>query len=200
MRILGVISTLPLAILVAFGKEFFELWVPTQDAKVLQILSVITIGTLVVSGAINSLYSIFTVTNKLKLNSLILVCAGLLNIGIVFILLKTTNLGIYAVAGVSTVSGLIRNLCYTAPFGAKYLGLSWKTFYPEVFKSVLAFIIISIIGLFCNLCVKIDGWGMFIVATSFTVLIGFVINILLFFSKSERQELFRQLKSHFVKG
>ena len=41
MKILGIIINIPIAILFVFGKEFFMLWVPEQNALELHILSVI---------------------------------------------------------------------------------------------------------------------------------------------------------------
>ena len=42
MKLTGVLLTIPLSILIIYGSEFYSLWVPSQDSKVLQILSVLT--------------------------------------------------------------------------------------------------------------------------------------------------------------
>ncbi len=195
MKLLGIVVSLPLAILVSFGQDFFSLWVPTQDARLLQLLSLLTIATIVVSGSINSIYGIFTVTNKLKANSMILVFSGLLNVVIVFILLKTTGLGIYAVAGASSVIGILRNLLFTAPFGAKYLGLNWHTFFPEIAKAVMAFLIASSIGLSINYFFEVNDWlGLFIFA-GITAILGLLVNTILILDKSEREQAIKIVKS-----
>lgn len=194
MTILSVIVTIPIAILVSFGEVFFKLWVPTEDPKVLQILSIITIGTLVVSGPINSIYGVFIVTNKLKTNALVLLATGVLNLMIVFILLKTTNLGLFAIAGVSSILGIIRNLVFTAPFGAKYLGLKWNVFYPEIFKSVASFIFVSFIGITVSYFFDIKDWSELIILSLSTAFIGLIANLMIFLSKSERTYLKRLVK------
>ena len=42
MKLTGVLLTIPFSILIIYGKEFYSLWVPSQDASVLQILSILT--------------------------------------------------------------------------------------------------------------------------------------------------------------
>src|SRR5690606_26843702 len=115
MKILGLITNIPIAILIAYGEEFFSLWVPNQDSHALQILSFLSVSIFIISGPINSLYNIFTVTNRLKVNAIILILTGLLNLPIVLILLETTNLGIYTVVAVSATLGIVRNLFFTIP-------------------------------------------------------------------------------------
>lgn len=194
MNILGIITNIPVAILVAFGEDFYRLWVPNQDPKLLQALSVITLATIVVSGSINSIYSVFTVTNKLKSNAMVLIMTGVINIIIVLVLLKNTNLGIYAIAGVSSILGIFRNLFFTAPFGARYLGLKWYTFFPEVIKSVIAFTIEAMIGLALNYVIEINSWFTLIAFSVLTACIGLIINLIVILNNSDRKYLFEQIK------
>jgi len=194
MKLLGLIINIPIAILVVFGKELFALWVPSQDSRQLQILSLITVGTIVLSGTINSIYGVFTVTNRLKTNAILLVLTGVLNIGIVFVLLKVTNLGIYAIAGVSTVLSIGRNLGFTAPFGAKYLGLPWYTFFPEIFKSIMSFVVATVIGFSITYFRVVDSWVALFIFGGLTGLLSLAINIMVILNKQERNYLINIIK------
>lgn len=195
MKILGVVINIPIAILFVFGKEFFMLWVPDQNALELQILSIITISTLIVSGPINSIYGVFTVTNRLKTNAFILVGTGFVNVAIVFLLLSTTSLEVYAIVGVSTVLGIIRNLVFTAPFGAKYLGLKWNTFFPEVGKSIFGFLILISVGYIINSIFDASSWIMLIICAFLTASTGLVINLLVVLNKRERENFYSLIKN-----
>lgn len=175
MKILGTISVIPIAILVSFGEEFFALWIPTQDPKLLQILSIITIAMIVFSGSINSLYGIFTVTNKLKTNALVLLITGILNLLLVIVMLIWTNWGLYAIAATSTILSIIRNLMFTAPFGAKYLNQKWYIFFPEIIKGVISFVIVVGIGLSLNQFNDINDWFSLIFYSVLTAIIGLLI-------------------------
>ena len=42
VKLLGLFSSIPIAILIGFGKSFYKLWVPTEDENLLYILTVIT--------------------------------------------------------------------------------------------------------------------------------------------------------------
>jgi O-antigen/teichoic acid export membrane protein len=189
MKILGLVTNIPIAIIVTFGVEFFTLWVPGEDPRQLQILSVITVFTCVISGSINSIYGVFTVTNRLKANAFMMIFTGLINLTIVIILLKVTSLGVYAVAGVSTILGIIRNLAFTVPYGAKCLNLKWTTFYPEVLKSVAGFLIVTAIGLVLNYFADIDSWLSLVIFAALAASLGLIINTVFMLNKSERKFL-----------
>lgn len=186
MKITGVILTIPLSILIVFGREFYQLWIPSQDARVLQILSVLTCFGLIFTCGIQSLYNVFTIVNKLKVYSLLILLSGILSTIIVFILLKTTNLGIYAVAGVSSFINLARNMLFTVPFGAKYLNLKWSTFIPEVVTSIFSVIILVLIGYIIRYFWIVNSWGALFLAAIITALLGLIINIIIVLDNDER--------------
>jgi len=189
MKIMGIIVGIPVSLLIAYGDVFYHLWVPSQDAKLLQILSIISVASIIISGSINSIYNIFTVTNKLKANALWLVGSGLINILIVVILLKTTLLGLYAIAGISTIISIVRNLVFTAPYGAKCLNLRWPTFYDEILKSIVAVFIVTAIALSLRLLLNIDSWATLILFGGISAIIGLILNMFFILNKEERNYL-----------
>ena len=177
MKIMGVVTNLPVIVLIVCGKDFFKLWQPTQNAEQLQILSIITVACLIFSGSVNCLYNIFTVVNKLKLNSIVVLIHGVLSTMIVFILLKNTSLGIYAVTGVSTALGILRILVFTVPYGAICLGQKWYTFYIDVFKPVLFTIVASGVCVCALKNYPSGGWLLLcekgVITVTISVLIGY---------------------------
>ncbi|MFD1848637.1 oligosaccharide flippase family protein [Oceanobacillus bengalensis] len=193
MKFLGVILTIPLSILFVFGEEFYTLWVPTEDAQVLQVLSVLTIFGMIFTSGIQTLYNIFTVVNRLRVHALLMVLAGIVNVVIVLVLLLTTNLGIYAVAAVSTVVNFFRNILFTVPYGAKYLNLKWHTFFPEVIYSVICSILSVLIGLGVKQFFVIDSWFLLSVAAIITAIIGLALNVYVVLNKKERQYLYKAI-------
>lgn len=87
-----------------------QLWVPNQDVNLIYSLLVVIMMSLLVSGVTTSLNNVFLVTNRLKVNSIFWLIISFTNVLLVFIFLNTTSLGIYAVAGVSKVTGILGNL------------------------------------------------------------------------------------------
>lgn len=177
MKIMGVVTNLPIVVLIVCGKDFFRLWQPTQNPEQLQILSIITVACLTFSGSINCLYNIFTVVNKLKLNSIVVLIHGALSAVLVFVLLKWTSLGIYAVAGVSTITGIARVLGFTVPYGAICLGQKWYIFYSDVFRAVMFTIVASVVCGMVLMGYPSGGWillcGKGIITVTISALIGY---------------------------
>ena len=187
MKMTSVLLTIPLAILFVYGYEFYHLWVPSEDAGLLQVLSIISIFGLVFTSGIQSLYSVFTVVNKLKIQSILVLASGLISLGMVFVLVKTTTLGIYAVAGVSTVISLFRDMIYTIPFSSKYLKFKWYTFFPEVAVSVVSVTVSIILGLFLKQYLVVDTWFMFFFSAGIMGVITLISNMFIVLSGQERR-------------
>lgn len=188
MKIMGVISNLPIIVLIVCGERFFSLWQPTQDARQLQILSLLTCAGLIVNGGINCIYNIFTVVNKLKLNAIILTISGLLSTLIVLIILKTTNLGIFAVAGVSTVILILKNIFIIVPYGAKCLNMKWYALYPEVIKPIVFVIMASGINILLTKPIQ-GGWLAFLVNVVITGIVSLGLGYMIILGKDDRNYL-----------
>ncbi len=187
MKIMGIIVNIPIIILIVCGKDFFTLWQPTQNAKQLQMLSILTCGCLVFSGGINCLYDLFIVVNRIKENAIAVVSGGLLSIAITFILLKTTNYGIYAIAATSTIVSIVRNLAFTAPFGAKCLEKKWYAFYPEVFRPVV-FVFLSVaVGIPLTTYIASTSWLMLIVKGCVVGAVATAFGFLVILNRSDRK-------------
>lgn len=194
MKLIGVLITIPLVILIVYGKEFYSLWVPSEDAKLLHILSVLTCFGLIFTSGIQCLYNAFTVANKLKISSILLLLSGVISTIIVFILLKTTDLGIFAIAGVSSFVNLVRNMLFNIPAASKCLKLKWNTFYPEVFSSVLSVITLTIVGMLIKNLLVVNSWITLIIATISTGIIGLIINIIIILDKDTKIKLINGIK------
>ena len=148
MQLIGVLACCPIGFLLALGMPFYHLWVPSMDAMTLQILSILGIGVLLISISIQPVYGIFVITNKVKVNSLVVLGTGVLNVGCVVILLHFTE-GQFArmlvIVGVSTVIGILRNLFFTLPYASMCLGIPFFFFYKTVGKILLCFLVCTAI-------------------------------------------------------
>ncbi|MBQ8837138.1 MAG: oligosaccharide flippase family protein [Clostridia bacterium] len=164
MLILSWVSNLCIAVLIVLGKPFFSLWVPDMDSFALQILSTITVIYLAVEGVVQCVWNVFTITNKLKLNSIVTVATGFINILIVYILIRTTDLGVLAVAGVSVTTSILRTLFFSIPHAAKCIDMKKRTFYIPVFKSIFALAVS--VGFGYLLCSRLapDSWFDLVIA------------------------------------
>ena len=200
VKMLGATITLPIAFLLVFGEEFFRVWVPTQDAVMLQGLSVLTVIPLVVSGGINTLFNVFTVTNRLKIPSIVLLISGLMNTGTTVVLMKYTNLGVWSIPLVSCVILIVKNLTFTPVYAAHCLNEKWHVFYKAIFKSVICALCMTAVCVVYKMCVSVDGWFGLIAAAGICSLITLAINFMVVFDKKEKRRIKEYMKSKFKQG
>ena len=197
-KITSIILILPLAGIMVLSVDFFKLWVPTQDAQLLSQLSSITCMGYAFTSGTQILYNVFSTVNKVRVNSILLMVSGLVSTIIVFILLKYTGLGLYAVAGVSTIVCLIRNMLYTVPYAAKYLGYKKTEFYPMVLMCFISTLIVTGIGyIIRHYLIEVHNWIDFLLCGMSIVFVGGVINFYIFLSKTERNYLIAKIKKRF---
>ena len=197
-RIMIFMMSIPIAFVTAYGDKFFRLWLSYKTAaevKEIYVLSVLSMGVLFVSASIQVLYQVFIITKKIKLNSIVIVASGVITTTIVFVLLNTTNLGLYAIAGVSVVVGLIRNMVFTPIYAAKCLEVRWTTFYGDIFMGLASIGIITVVAMLSKLVLPMDNWITFILCGGFMGCVALVLNFFIVLRKAERQMVLDKVMS-----
>ena len=197
-RIMIFMMSIPIAFVTAYGDKFFRLWLSYKTAaevKEIYVLSVLSMGVLFVSASIQVLYQVFIITKMIKLNSIVIVASGVITTTIVFVLLNTTNLGLYAIAGVSVVVGLIRNMVFTPIYAAKCLEVRWTTFYGDIFMGLASIGIITVVAMLSKLVLPMDNWITFILCGGFMGCVALVLNFFIVLRKTERQMVLNKVMS-----
>ena len=186
MKISSILVSVPLMVFCAFGVNFYSLWMPTLDAEQLTLLSFLTCMALIPWAGPQALNNIFTATNKLKVNTITFCLAGFINIITVFLLLKYTDLGIYAVAGVSSIITIIRCIVITAPYIAHLMELKWYTFYKDVMISTLCCILNYLISKGVSVVIHANTWITLGVAVIVSCILSFGADVVVVLNKEER--------------
>lgn len=192
VKLLGLFSGIPIAILIGFGKQFYGLWVPSLDASLLHLLTVITCFNLIFALPLEPLYNIFTVRNKIKISSIALICFSLASILTVFIglsFIEGENAKIIYIASVGAFYNVLRLLTFLPIYGAKCLDFKPSTFYPVIIKNILSVVILSVIAIAINLAVEINSWLALIGCCVIVGVVGLVVNLLVLFTKQEIDSL-----------
>lgn len=203
MKVMAITMSVPLAGFIIFGRSFYAVWLPyktMEEITKIQILSVLTVLPNLFSCYIYTLYSINTVTNKLKVPVLVTLGLSLFSTAMVFVLLKTTSLGVYAIAGVSSVLLVIRILLFVPMYAAHNLHISLGTFYPTLFKGIGSCLILSGMFFIINKIVLVDSWFDLVRVAIVCAIIGYPLNALLILGKKEMISLMRKLKNKLRKG
>lgn len=189
VKLLGVFISLPIGFLLVFGDVFFSLWVPALDAVSLHRLSMLTLIPMIVTGTINTVYNVYTVTNNLKVPALVWFVLGVLQTAVVFVVLKTTDLGIWAIPIVALVATLGRNLIFTPLYAAKCLQLPWHTFYKGILRGAVCSVSVVLTGLLIRSWFIPDSWITFILVCVLLCICNLIFFACIMFSVEERNKL-----------
>lgn len=187
MKITAVIVSIPAAGIMVMSGEMYKLWMPSQNAELLQILTTLAILNYIFSTGVNVLNNVFVTVNKVKYNSVALLVTGFASIGITFLLIIFTDLDIYAVAGVSSVVMILKNLTFMLPVTSKLLGFKWYQFYPQVGVSIVCSGLIILCGNVVRWMIPVSGWFSFFGACIVIGIFGLVMNMMIVLNKNERE-------------
>ena len=80
MRICGYFSNVAFAGFVALGGLYYKLWLPSEDTKLLHMLTIVTVLGSVTAGVMRPIYYVYTLTLKNKLPCWITIAGGFLNV------------------------------------------------------------------------------------------------------------------------
>lgn len=198
IKILGILSSIPLAILIGFGKEFYGLWAPTQDSNILYILTLINCANLIFCLPLEPLYNVFTATNKIKTSSLALIGFSTLSIATTFILLKIVpddmNIKMFVILGTSSFYNIVRVLTFLPMYGAKCLDFKLNTFYGPIVKNTISVIILSVIAIIIKNILNINSWLLLIACAIFIGIFGLAINTMIILDKNDRKNIYNIFK------
>lgn len=194
IKISSVIVTIPTAGIIVMSGNLYKLWIPSQDAHLLQILTTLAIIRYIPCSGIASINNVFVTVNKVKYNSAALVITGLVSIGTTLGFIMFTDWDLFAVAGVSSIIMIIKDLCFMAPVSAKLLGFKWCQFYPYVGISILCSGLIIAVGMVVCMLIPINSWLMFFVSACIIGIIGLALNMMIVLNKEERAYFISMVK------
>lgn len=194
-KLTAIIGTIPTGGFIIFGFEFYRLWVPSQDTEMLYLLSVVTCIVMVILTGSYPSGQIFTVVNKIKPLALTYVLGGIINILLIFIFIRHTDFGVYAIVGINVLIALMRNICYSIPVSARYLGFKWYKFYIGVLYSITASTIVIIIGLIVKTVHAPKNWLEFFISCFITGILTIITESFIMFNGQERSEIINIIKS-----
>lgn len=192
IKLCGFLCSVPVVGLVIFGEDFLYLWLKAltvEEVHTVAILSVLTILPQFFSVYIYPLYSVNTITTKLRVPVLVSLVLGIGNVILVFILVQVTNLGVYAVAGVSTVLSIFRIVLFTPMYAAHSIQVPYSTFYKPLFRGFVSSLIMAFLFIGIRSIVPINSWFTFFLTCVLAGFVGYIIAFGIVFSKDERKKV-----------
>ena len=202
MKATAFFANILLAGIIALGLNLFNLWIPGQDIKLIYLATFVTIIGGIVGSTINSLFNVFTVTNKLKINSLVTLGQGILNIIIVFIILSLDlfkGYDIVVIAGVSVFTSIIKNLTFTPMYAAKCLNTKLTVFYKTILTGMSSALLLILLFVLISKIINPSSWISLAICAVVCGLTGVFLNYLILLNKDERT-VFKQTIKKMISG
>ena len=202
IKILALLFNIPVVFLIVYGSDFYRLWQPSLDANMLQILCLLTICTLLVSGSTASVFGVFTITNCLRFHSLTSLACGAANVLLVVLALHfvSQETGIYIVAGVSSALIILRNYCITFPYAARCIKQKWYAFHMPSLMTILGALAASAICVAIRVVFTPTNWFALILSGILAAVVSLAVGLLVVLQRDDRAYIARVIKSKFQKS
>lgn len=175
-KLLGFCSCVIISVFLVYCESFYTLWLPGEDAILMRNLTYISLASIFVSGPVYSMFSIYTVINKVRPQAVASLVMSILSTITVFILLKFTDAGVYAIVGVSSIYGAVKNLTYNMYCLRKYAGINLKKSYYIILKNI----VIVLICIVANSYIKSFTTITSLFVLSIYVVLAFIISAVIF--------------------
>lgn len=200
MRITAFILIAPVAVFVAFGQEFYTLWLPFKNKSEVSLiyeLSLIVLLPILLISFVFSLFNLDSATNQLRRPAIANTILGFGTILGQIAILKFTNYGIYGIVVTGAIFYSLR-ICFFDLINASLnLKQSISTFYPTFLRLVCVFmtILLMVFGLKFYINIQIISWMDFVLHSILFAIFGYVFCLFLLFNQKERQSIMGLIKS-----
>ena len=199
IRLSNLIVAAPIGVFCALAPAFYRLWMSSLDANELTILSILTLAAYIPWAGPQVVYNVFTVMNRLRVNSVTFMGGAVLNIVFVLLALNFTDLGIFAIAGVSAGISVVRNLFVIAPYVSHLLGKPWWMVYKETFVSLLSVGTSVAISLGVAFVVPTGTWGSLIATIVLSCVSSWIVVFVATFSSEQRRSYMGLIKAKMLR-
>lgn len=201
MKIIGFFSLIPLCFIFSFADCFYGLWLPSENANYLYILTIIGVGYFPILLSFEGVQNLWPVFNKVKTYSLASIIMSSLTFltvlsGISFI---TDEYRVYYLVSVSTFFNFLFVLFFIPLFAARCLEVKKSFFYKIIINMVVAFSLVLIILLLIKSIVIISSWYSLISMLLLDIVLCIVIGSAFILEKKERDYIKSKIISSFGK-
>lgn len=192
-RTMAVILFVPIGGFIVFSYDFYRLWQKSlliNEVSIVTILSCITMIQAFFDSTTSTMAQLSVVTNKLKVPVLVSFGCGILNIIVVYILIKVTNLGVFSIVISSTLIMIIRYVIFNSVYAAYCLEQKRNYFILDVIKTWISIPPLIVIMVFVRNILPISSWFNLLIDAVICGILGYTLMAVLY----TRNVLFALLK------
>lgn len=199
MKLCGFFGSLVFSGFFGLGSLFYKLWLPSQDAKLLHALTLVTVFTFIMDLFLQPIYYVNTLTVKNKIPCFVTIAGGLLNVCGMYFLIKYTNMGVYSVPITTAVIMFCINFFFNPMYASWCLKIKKTYFYPLIFRHLFATVVMCATFWEINKLINPCSWIGLIVCALLMVCIGAAIYFAITFNKDERIAVISSIKKKLIK-
>ena len=196
IRFLSFFAVVPLVFLYIYGDCFFKLWLPTEDSSKLILLTILGTFALPYTLPLESLWNIFTITNKIKAPTIFTVANNLLVFAIVMVSMfffESPEKRLFVLAATRSICGIVRGALFLPMYGAHCLEISKKSFFKDIFKTLFCLALCLFAGYGIRHIVVPNSWTELFIATTAICIPCFIFSFIIILTKEDRLLILKKL-------
>lgn len=181
MKMMAFIIYVPVCGFIIYAQPFYKLWLDTvsaEDMRTVVILSTVTVIQALFNSTTLPVAQLSIVTNRVKLPVVISFACGICNLFVVFLALKFTNLGVYAIVFSSTCILLIRYVVFNCWYGEKIIGAPKGYFFKTLLGIAPLCIILLCIMYGVRQLITPNNWITLAVSCAVAGCVGYLVSVL----------------------
>ncbi|MEH3144376.1 MAG: hypothetical protein PGN34_03280 [Methylobacterium frigidaeris] len=145
VRLLGIALALPSGLVCGFGAPLLGLWLGAGFAELDLVLALLC-GHLALNLALRPLGYVLTAYNRVRVQGLVSLGAGLANLLLALALARWTGWGIAAVAAAAAVVWTARNVVFLAIYSAFVIRVPWWSFIRPLAPGLAGLLAVTLVG------------------------------------------------------
>ena len=153
----------------------------------------------VFSANVTGIYGVYTAAGKVRFPACVTLVSGFLGVLISFVLLKFTNMGVYAVILPGAILTSLRSAFFMPMYAAYNIGINIWTFVITAFRQIASFAVIFALFAAINHFITISSWFDLILVGIVCGAFGLVANFFVAFNKKDRKDVISLIKSKLPK-
>lgn len=180
---MSMILFVPISIFIVYSYEFYELWqvsLRKEEVLIVSILSIITIIQSYFDASTATLAQVSVVVNKLRVPVLVSLVCGVVSLSTEILLLRCSNLGIYAIVLPTTIVMVARYVFFNPIYASYCLNISIKSFVGVVLKRWRVIPILILSMLIVKYRFQVNNWVDLILNVSICFVVGEIIMMILY--------------------
>ena len=196
IRILSFFSSIPIACLWLLGEDFYKLWLPSEDASILQKVTILSTIVFIVAMPLESLWNIFNITNKLKYSTLTMFLNSVIVIVVILSSMYMTDselIRLYVLASTRSFVGVIRTILFLPLYGAYCLNQPRFVFYKSASKAIACTCLTVTLLYVIIKDYAIDGWLSLIIMGIVISATCIIINYFGVLTKNDREFIIKKI-------